>query len=94
MLNGKAKGKLRGMAQTRKAIVIIGKEGISENLCKTLSDALEAHELVKVNCLKSAPVSIREAAIQCAAATHSEIVQTIGHTFILYRKSEENLCQL
>lgn len=94
MLSGKAKSKLRSMAQTRKAIVMIGKDGVSENLCATLSDSLEAHELVKVSSLKTSPISVREAAIQCASATHSEIVQIIGHTFILYRKSDKNLCQL
>lgn len=94
MLNGKAKSKLKSMAQTRKAIVMIGKEGVSENLYATLSDSLEAHELVKISCLKTSPVSVREAAIRCASATHSEIVQMIGHTFILYRKSDKNLCQL
>ncbi|WP_071441675.1 YhbY family RNA-binding protein [Traorella massiliensis] len=94
MLDGKAKSKLRGMAQTRKAIVMIGKEGVSDTLCATLSDSLKAHELVKISCLKTSPISVREAAIQCASATHSEIVQIIGHTFVLYRKSEKNLCQL
>ena len=82
------------MAQTKKAVVMIGKEGVSENLCATLADSLKAHELVKISCLKTSPISVREAAIQCAGATHSEIVQMIGHTFILYRKSEKNLCQL
>lgn len=94
MLNGKQKSKLRSMAQVRKAVVMIGKEGVSDTLCATLSDSLNAHELVKVSALKTSPISIREAAIQCAAQTHSEIVQIIGHTFVLYRKSEKNLCQL
>lgn len=94
MLSSKEKSYLRGMAQTRKAIVMIGKDGVGDKLCATLSDSLEAHELVKVSCLKTSPISTREAAIQCACATHSEIVNIIGHTFVLYRKSEKNLCQL
>lgn len=94
MLTSKAKSKLRSMAQTRKAIVMIGKDGITDNLCDSLWDALEAHELVKVSCLKTMPISVREAAIECASATSSEIVQIIGYTFILYRKSDKNLCQL
>lgn len=94
MLSGKEKRILRSMAQTRNAIVIIGKEGVTNTLVSTLSDSLTAHELVKISCLKTSPVSVREAAIQCASSTHSEIVQIIGHTFVLYRKSDKNLCQL
>ena len=63
MLTGKNKSKLRSMAQTRKAIVMIGKDGITDNLCESLWNALEAHELVKVSCLKTMPMSVREAAI-------------------------------
>ena len=94
MLTSKQKSKLRSMAQTRKAIVMIGKDGISEKLLNSLWDALEAHELVKVSCLKTMPVTVREAALVCASETNSEVVQIIGSTFILYRKSEDNLCQL
>lgn len=94
MLTGKNKSKLRSMAQTRKAIVMIGKDGITDNLVESLWNALEAHELVKVSCLKTMPISVREAAIECAAATNSEVVQIIGYTFVVYRKSDKNLCQL
>lgn len=94
MLSGKEKRRLRSMAQTKKALFQIGKDGVSENLCKTLSDSLTAHELVKVSCLKTMPVSVREAAIECASGTQSSIVQIIGHTFVLYRKSDKNICGL
>lgn len=94
MLSGKEKSKLRSMAQTRKAVVMVGKDGVTDNLLMTLSDSLEAHELVKISCLKTAPISTREAAIQCATNTHSEVIQIIGHTFILYRRSDKNLCQM
>ena len=94
MLTGKQKSKLRSMAQTRKAVVMMGKDGITENLLNSLWDALEAHELVKVSCLKTMPISVREAAIECASECNAEVVQIIGATFILYRKSEDNLCQL
>ena len=94
MLTGKQKSKLRSMAQTRKAVVMMGKDGITENLLNSLWDALEAHELVKVSCLKTMPITVRQAAIECASETNSEVVQIIGATFVLYRKSEDNLCQL
>ena len=51
MLTGKQKSELRGIAQTRKPLFQMGKDAISENLIKTISDSLEAHELVKVSLL-------------------------------------------
>ncbi len=94
MLSGKQKSYLRGLAQTRRALFQIGKDGISENLIMTLEDSITAHELVKLNTLKTCPIEAREAAISLAAATHSEIVGIIGRTFILYRRSKKNLCNL
>ena len=73
-----------------KSLFQIGKDGLSDNLFETLNDSLEAHELVKCNLLKTCPIETREAAIECASATGSEIVHIIGHTFVLYRKSKEN----
>ena len=37
MLTGKQKSKLRSMAQTRKAVVMMGKDGITENLLNSLA---------------------------------------------------------
>lgn len=90
MLSGKQKSVLRAIAQTTKPLFQIGKGDISENLIKTISDSLEAHELVKVALLKTCTVSANEAAIEISAATHSEVVQVIGKTFTLYRRSKKN----
>ncbi len=51
MLNSRQRAQLRGMANTYEAIFQVGKGGISENLIKSLSDALEARELIKVSVL-------------------------------------------
>ena len=90
MLTGKQKRFLRHEAHHLNAIFQIGKDGLSDNLMDTLSDSLEAHELVKCNLLKTCPVDVREAAIECASATGSEVVHIVGHTFLLYRRSKEN----
>lgn len=94
MLSGKQKSYLRGIAQTRRPLFQIGKDGISENVIKTIRDSLEAHELVKVSLLKTSPITTREAALDLASGTHSEVVQIIGHTVVLYRRSKKNLMEL
>ena len=50
-ITSKQRSKLRSLASTLAPITQIGKGGITDNLLKTLSDALEAHELIKVTIL-------------------------------------------
>lgn len=90
MLSTENKRKLRAMAHGMPALLQIGKGGLNDNMYRSLDDDLEAHELVKVSILKTSDVEPREAAIECASMTHSDIVQIIGRTFILYRRSKEN----
>lgn len=94
MLTGKQKSKLRGVAQTRRPLFQIGKDAISDNMIKTIQDSLEAHELVKISMLKTCALSVNEAAVELSAATHSEVVQVIGRTFTLYRRSKKNLMEM
>ncbi len=94
MLSTKQKSYLRKLAHTRKALFQIGKDDIGNNLIKTVDDSLTAHELVKISLLKTCSFSVEEAAIHLASATHSEIVQTIGRTFVLYRRSSKNRLEL
>lgn len=90
MVSTKNRKILRTMAMSRRPLFQIGKDGLSDNLMATLNDSLEAHELVKCNLLQTCPVDVREAAIECSAATNSEIIHIVGHTFVLYRRSKEN----
>lgn len=90
MLSYDNKRKLRALGHDRQVLLQIGKGGLNDNMYKTLRDDLEAHELVKVALLKSAEVDVREAAIECASRTGSEVVQIIGRTFLLYKKSKDN----
>ena len=94
MLDAKDKKKLRNEAQDRRSLFQIGKDGIGDKLIDTLEDSLRAHELVKLNLLKSAPLTTAEAAEILAQETGSEIVHIIGHTFVLYRRSKKNLMGL
>lgn len=94
MLSAQDKKTLRTQAQQYRSLFQIGKDGISDNLIATLDDSLRAHELVKLNLLKSAPLSTAEAAQMLAQATDSELVHSIGRTFVLYRRSKKNLMGL
>ena len=69
---------------------MVGKEGITETVLDTFENSLIAHELVKVQVLKTCPNSIQELKIDMATETHSEIVQVIGRNIIFYRRKDKD----
>lgn len=90
MLNGKQKRYLRGLANKLPSTFQIGKDGLSENLLKSLDEALKANELVKISVLKTCETSLNEIEIDICANCHCELVQEIGKTILIYRRSKDN----
>ncbi|MBQ9112244.1 MAG: ribosome assembly RNA-binding protein YhbY [Clostridia bacterium] len=90
MLTSKQRAYLRGLANRETAIMQIGKGGVGENLVKTVSDALEARELIKLTVLENSMESPKEVANALADATHSDVVGVVGRKIILYRESVNN----
>ena len=87
MLTSKQRAQLRSLASNEDVIMQIGKSGVTEAVAKTVSDALEARELIKMRVLENSGEDVRDAAEQLAAATDSEVVAVIGKCLILYRES-------
>lgn len=87
MLTSKQRAYLRGLATNEPTIMQIGKGGIGDNLIKTVSDALEARELIKLSVLENCEYTTREAADALAEATDSDVAGVIGRKIILYRES-------
>lgn len=81
------RAKLRSMASEMPAIMQIGKGGLTENLIITVSDALEARELIKLSVLDNAECPARLFAEELAAEINAEVVAVIGKKIILYRRS-------
>lgn len=88
-LTSKQRAQLRGLANHLDTILMVGKEGIGDNLIKQADGALEARELIKGKVLETAPMSPREVAEALAPVTRSEVVQVIGTKFVLYRQSHK-----
>ena len=77
---------LSSKAQTLKPVVYLGKEGINEPLIKSLDQALDDHELVKVKFVNYKEEK-RELAPQLAESTGSVLVRIIGNVALFYRQS-------
>ncbi len=87
MLTSKQRSKLKSLISTSQPIAHIGKEGVTENVVKSISDALEAHELIKVAILETASDDPWEIAREAEAALKAELVTVIGRKAIFYRRS-------
>ena len=88
-MKGRDRAALRGEAHHLTALVHVGKEGITPTLVGALDDVLRTRELVKVQLIKSAELSPKDAARELAAATGAEVVQVIGRTTTLYRENPD-----
>lgn len=89
MITNKQKAYLKGLANDLNSIFQIGKDGVTPNVVNTVDDALRAHELIKLNVLKTCPQELQEVAIELSLKTHCEVVQKIGRVIVLYRKNKE-----
>ncbi len=93
-MTSKERAKLRGLANRVPSLYQVGKDGISENMIKQIDDALTARELIKGNVLENSMFTAREAAEELAAKTSAQVVQVIGNKFVLYRRTDKNLCEM
>ena len=88
-LTGKQVRYLKGQGHHLKPLVMLGRDGLSNNVLNELNAILTAHELIKVKVGNSCMLDRREAAEAAAEKTGSEIVQILGKTFLLFRDNPD-----
>ena len=89
MFTSKQRAHLKSLASTIKPVMQVGKEGIGENLINSLSEALEARELIKITLLPTAGEDGENLAANLAELLGAEVVAVIGRKAILYRRSSK-----
>lgn len=87
MFTSKERSNLRSIAQNITPIGQVGKGGISENMVKSFSDALDARELIKISVLNNNDDNPKDVAIEIANLLSAEVVEVIGKKIVLYRRS-------
>lgn len=90
MITSKQRAKLKAIANKTEAVFQLGKGGVSPEFVKSVSDALEKRELVKISVLNNCVIEPREAADIISGRTTSDVVQVIGKKITLFRKSDKN----
>lgn len=86
-ITSKQRSKLKAIASNLSPVTQIGKGGITDNLLKTLSDALDAHEIIKVSILDTVDEDVRNLAENVAELLEAVPVAVIGRKAIFYRYS-------
>ena len=81
-ITSRQRARLKSIASNYDTIFQIGKNAISDELIKQLSDALEARELIKIRVLENCGYSAKELA-------NSIVVQVIGTKIVLYRQNKD-----
>jgi RNA-binding protein len=89
MLTGKQRSYLKGLANSLKPVIQIGKEGITESFITQLEETIKVRELVKITILESCDVDAKEVARELTERTGSEFVQAIGRKVTIFRIAED-----
>ena len=91
MLTSKERSELRAQANDLDTTLMVGKEGVTENVIAEADRLLTARELIKGKVLEAALMSAREVSDAICEATGADGVSCVGNKFVIYRFSEK--CQ-
>lgn len=86
-LKGFQKKYLKGLAHALKPVVIIGQKGFTGSVARSLDEAFNSHELIKVKFIDFKEKAQKQAiADEIVIKAGCETVGMIGHTAIFYRQ--------
>jgi len=86
-LNGKQRRHLCGLGHGLNPVVMVGQNGIGENLIDNTRSALLSHELIKVKIHDKD--AVEESARLLHNATGAAVVQWLGKTILMYQRNPD-----
>lgn len=86
-MTSKQRAYLKSMAMSMDPIMQIGKATVTPEITKSVDQALEARELIKIKVLKNCVADPRDIGELLAERTRAEVVQVIGKKIVLYREN-------
>lgn len=89
MITSKQRKTLSSLGQKLEPTFIIGKDGLTDNSIRELSNLLEARELVKVTILKNSELIPKEFINTLCYQLAAEPVSCLGQKIVIYRRSEK-----
>jgi len=88
-LSSKQRAFLKKESSSIEPMMRIGKDGINENVIKSLEDLFRRREIVKVKMLQNSEDEINDISKKLAEGAGAEIVHIMGKTIVLYKENEK-----
>ncbi len=85
----KQRAYLKSLAMKIEPIFQVGKNSMTPELTKAISEALDARELIKISVLKNCADDPKDLATVLAERTRSQVVQVIGKKIVLYKEGKD-----
>lgn len=79
---------LRRIGHNLKPVVTVASKGLSANVLAEVDRALTDHELIKIRLSVGDRETKQAVSQQLCEQSGAELIQTIGHTVLLFRKAE------
>ena len=93
-ITGKQKKYLKGLAHKLSPVVMVGNKGVSEAVLKEIDATLEAHELIKIRVRCEDQGEFQETVAEIEEKANASLIQSIGHSVVLYREAKEAVIKL
>ncbi len=88
-LTERQKKYLRGLAHQKKAVVLIGNQGLTDNVTAEIDSGLSFHELIKIKVRTGDREERNRILSTIVQAQQCVLVQRVGNTATLFRRNEE-----
>ena len=89
-MTSKQRAYLKSLAMDQSAILQIGKSSLTPEITRSVDEALEARELIKINVLQNCADDPKELAQILGERTRSQVVQVIGKKIVLYKEGKDD----
>jgi len=87
-MNKQSAKTLKQRAHHLKPVVILGAQGLTENVNQEIDVALTAHQLIKIKINAEDREQVKQLAQQISKAHQAELIDIIGHIAVLHRKKD------
>ena len=88
-MTSKQRAYLKSLAMNITPVVQIGKGGLTPEVTKSVQEAFNTRELIKLAVLQNCMEDPHEMAGMIADRTRSEVVQVIGKKIVLYKEGKD-----
>lgn len=93
-VNDKQRRYLKGLAHPLKPVILIGNNGLTDNVLSEIDNALNHHELIKVRVSGQERADRKQMLDTIAVKTGADLIMVIGHIGGFYRPAEKPAIQL